>query len=247
MNMRLLLSFSLILLSYPAAADHDQHWSYEGNEGPEHWGELSKEFETCKSGKNQSPINLPRPSASTQKSNLTLVSEPIAEYKIENNGHTLQATPLTNNVKIRLNQTLFQLKQFHFHVPSEYTFKGKHFPIEGHFVHQSEKGELAVISLMFKEGKSNPALTPLLTQILKPRESTQQSVNLKALYPKSTEHFRLNGSLTTPPCSEGVNWIIFETPVSASKEQIETMKRIIGHTNNRPLQPINSRIIIEEK
>lgn len=245
MNIRLSIALSLILLSYPAAAS-SEHWSYEGDEGPEHWGELSQTFEACKNGRNQSPIDLTRPAAQTRNS-LKLPVEPATRYKIENNGHTLQAAPLTNNVNIHIDQTLFQLKQFHFHIPSEYTFKGKHFPMEAHFVHQSATGELAVISVMFKEGKSNPALNPLLAQILKPGQSLTQTININALYPQSTAHFRLNGSLTTPPCSEGVKWIVFETPVNASKGQIETMRKIIGHNNNRPLQPLNARVIIEEK
>ncbi|WGE87136.1 carbonic anhydrase family protein [Actinobacillus equuli subsp. haemolyticus] len=245
MKKHLLLSTVLIALSNFTYGDSHPHWSYEGDSSPSHWGTIDESFKLCQIGKNQSPVDLSQAIAST-KQHLTLSSSLSGEYQIENNGHTLQATPTQAVSPIQLDNKQFILKQFHFHTPSEHTFKRKHFPIEAHFVHQSAQGELAVLAVMFKQGEENPALTPLITKILANGESTKNVLNPQQLLPKSQEYFRLNGSLTTPPCSEGVNWVVFKTPLDASKAQIDSMKKIIGQENNRPVQPINSRIVIEE-
>ena len=120
--------------------------------------------------------------------------------------------------------------------------------MEAHFVHQSDSGELAVLGVMFVEGKENPALKPLLAQPLKAGEKAEltNKLDIMPMFPRGQKHYRLNGSLTTPPCSEGVNWIVFKHPVSASKAQLEAMRAMIGHDNNRPVQPLNARIVVEE-
>lgn len=195
---------------------------------------------------NQSPVDLHDAHAHS-KNSLDLIRHQATHFKIENNGHTLQPTPLKEQTQITIDGTVFELKQFHFHTPSEHTFRGKHFAMEAHFVHQSAKGELAVLSTMFKVGAENPALVPLTAKMLKAGESVEQVIYPAELFPKKTAHFRLNGSLTTPPCSEGVHWIVYKNPVTASTAQIAAMKAIIGQDNNRPVQPINSRVVIEDK
>lgn len=245
MKKHLLLSTALIALSNLTYAEAHQHWSYKGDSSPSHWGALDESFKLCQIGKNQSPVDLSQSIASTTQ-HLTLTSSPSSEYQIDNNGHTLQATPTQVVSPIQLDGKQFVLKQFHFHTPSEHTFKRKHFPIEAHFVHQSAQGELAVLAVMFKQGEENQALKPLLAKVLTPGETTKNVLNTQQLFPTNQEYFRLNGSLTTPPCSEGVNWVVFKTPLTASKAQIDMIKKIIGQDNNRPVQPINSRIIIDE-
>lgn len=172
----------------------------------------------------------------------------VADYKVENNGHTLQATPQGKAQTIVINGKTYTLKQFHFHTPSEHTFKGKHFPMEAHFVHQAEDGTLAVIGSVFKPGKNNPALSALIAKKLKAGESVDlKNLNIQALLPKDSKSFQLKGSLTTPPCSENVTWVVLKTPVQADAAQFKAMRDIIGGENNRPVQPLNDREVNEDK
>ena len=173
--------------------------------------------------------------------------EPLL-YTVEHNGHTIQATPAESVQALHLGDKVFALKQFHFHTPSEHTFLSKYFPMEAHFVHQSEAGELAVLAVMFEEGKENPALAPLLAKKLQAgeKEKLAEKLDVMPLFPEGQSHFRLNGSLTTPPCTEGVNWVVFKTAVNASKAQLDAMRDMIGQANNRPVQPLNARLVIEE-
>ena len=238
---------ALCAVSLSAFAGEGQpHWSYTGKDDPTHWGELSPAFVTCKLGKNQSPVDLS--SANAKGDNSVEATYPPLAYSVENTGHTIQATPSDAVKTLKLGGEEFTLKQFHFHTPSEHTFLSKYFPMEVHFVHQNERGELAVIGVMFEKGAENAALAPLLAKPLKAGEKTAlaDKLDIAALFPKDQNHFRLNGSLTTPPCSEGVNWIVFKTPVEASEAQFKAMEAMIGQANNRPVQPLNARIVIEE-
>lgn len=149
---------------------------------------------------------------------------------------------------ITLNNKPFYLKQFHFHTPSEHTFKRQHYPLEIHFVHQSEDKALAVIAVMVNEGEANPALAPVVEKKLTvgQKEKLAQQIDIKALMPKEMARFRLNGSLTTPPCSENVAWTIFKAPIQASKAQIAAIEEMEGK-NNRPTQPLNQRDVEVEQ
>jgi carbonic anhydrase len=149
---------------------------------------------------------------------------------------------------LALDNAAFQMKQVHFHAPSENTIHGKSFPLEAHFVHADSKGNLAVIGVMFTEGKANPALAKIWEQL--PNEegepSTLKSRTLPSeLMPENKSYYRFSGSLTTPPCSEGVRWLLMKNPLTASKEQIEAFKKAVHHDNNRPVQALNGRVIIE--
>ncbi len=247
MKNRVLLPLLAVFAAGCAAAEKHPHWSYAGAEDPAHWGGLAKEYEACRSGANQSPVDFA--AAAPIKGNSVHYRYAAQTYKLENNGHTLQAVAQGRPQYAYIGGKTFTLKQFHFHTPSEHTFKGKYFPMEAHFVHQGAKGELAVLGVVFKEGKDNPALAPLVAEKLKAGKSRMpaQPLDINALLPKNRAHFRLNGSLTTPPCSEGVNWVVFETPVEAGRAQIKAMEDIIGQKNNRPVQPLNARIVVEEK
>ena len=231
-----------------SALGHDDHphWSYSGDNNPAHWGDLSPSFAACRQGKNQSPVDLA--TAVAKSGNSVAVQYPPLAYTVENNGHTIQASPKEEVKPMKLGDQEYTFKQFHFHAPSEHTFDHKNFPMEAHFVHQNGQGDLAVLAVMFKEGAENPALTPLLAKSLKAGEKTELSdkLDIGALLPKEQSHFRLNGSLTTPPCSEGVSWVVFKTPVEASAGQLQAMATMIGKAKNRPVQPLNARIVIEE-
>lgn len=222
------------------------HWSYEGRESPAHWGELSADYATCSKGRNQSPVDLAE-AIPTGKGKLSFRHRP-QHYRVENNGHTIEAVPARVQEALVIGKRHFALKQFHFHVPSEHTFRTRQFPMEIHFVHQGRQDELAVLAVMVREGATNPALQPLLAHPLAPGESVAltEALDISPLLPARRTHFRLGGSLTTPPCSEGVNWVVFVSPIEASPAQIRRMAELIGHPNNRPVQPLNARIVIEE-
>ncbi len=247
LNKHLFLSLLMAVSTATVSAEtHHAHWSYTGENDAAHWGDLSEDFAVCKTGKQQSPVDFSATKAVKGKQPAYRYN--VADYKVENNGHTLQATPQGKAQTIVINGKTYTLKQFHFHTPSEHTFKGKHFPMEAHFVHQSEAGELAVLAVMFEEGKENPALAPLLAKKLQAgeKEKLAEKLDVMPLFPEGQSHFRLNGSLTTPPFTEGVNWVVFKTAVNASKAQLDAMRDMIGHANNRPVQPLNARLVIEE-
>ena len=247
--MRTHLPLSLLMAVSAAmafAANPQPHWSYTGKNDSAHWGDLSKDFAACKTGKQQSPVDFS--SAKTVKGLQTMCHYNTADYRVENNGHTVQATLQGKVQIITIDDKAYTFKQFHFHTPSEHTFKGKHFPMEAHFVHQAEDGDLAVVATVFEPGKNNPALTPLVAKKLKAGESVQlKGLNIQTLLPEKTKSFHLKGSLTTPPCSENVTWVVFETPVQAGVAQIKAVREIIGSANNRPVQPLNGREVNEEQ
>ncbi|MFU2046950.1 carbonic anhydrase [Avibacterium gallinarum] len=241
-------SFLTVLLAgcvhTPYEVSPHSHWGYSGEGAPQHWGQLSADYQLCERGKNQSPVNLTK----------TVTSHNSVEYQYQpssvslaNNGHTLQASLQSANNQLKIDDKTFTLQQFHFHTPSEHQFQGKHFPVEIHFVHKSETGELAVLAIMVKEGKTNSVLEELLHNPLNVNEkiALAQPLDITKLLPRSKGHYRLNGSLTTPPCSEGVNWVVLQQPISASSEQIRSLSHTLGN-NNRPVQPINARIVVSE-
>ena len=231
--------------AHETAHNNKAHWSYDGEAGPRNWAALTPEFSPC-SGKNQSPINL---------AGFTEAELPPLEFKygsglgkdVENNGHTIQVNYADGNA-IKLDSVWFSLKQFHFHAPSENHINGKAFPMEAHLVHKDNTGDLTVVALMFEEGKANPELEkvwaemPANANTVDPLDS---KVDVTALLPENRDYYRFNGSLTTPPCTEGVRWIVMKNPVTASKEQIEKFAHIMHHPNNRPLQATNARPVLQ--
>ncbi len=244
-----LIALAATVLSTAAFAEEHTHgaphWAYDGAEGPSHWGDLEAKFSTCSAGKNQSPINL----TNFVKAELAPIK---FDYKAEghevfNNGHTIQVNYAPGST-MTLNGQTFELKQFHAHSPSENQINGKSFPMEAHFVHADNNGNLAVVAVMFEEGKSNVELEKAWKAM--PHEAGEK-VELKenvlgtSIMPDNKAYYRFNGSLTTPPCTEGVTWLVLKTPVTASKEQIEQFAHTMHHGNNRPVQPINARTILE--
>lgn len=232
--------------STPAKGDaHKPHWTYEGKEGPENWGKLNPEYTTCDIGRNQSPINIEDATHAVLKPLRSIQKFPAKD--IVNNGHTVQISFKEGNMLV-LDNAAYQMKQVHFHAPSENKIHNISYPLEAHFVHADSKGNLTVIGVMFKEGKENPGLTKLWSQM--PNEVGEPTL-LKSrvipseLIPVNRSYYRFSGSLTTPPCSEGVRWLLMKTPLTASKEQIEVFERAVKHHNNRPIQALNGRVVLE--
>ncbi len=236
-----------ISLSFAVASEHTIHWGYSGHGGPEHWGELSGDYQMCMLGKNQSPIDI-----RTKKAYKTHL-KPIKFYyatatkDVVDNGHTEQVD-IEPGSYIVVDGIKFELKQFHFHTPSENRINGKSYPLEAHFVHADEHGNLAVLALMFKYGKANKVLEKIWKTMPEKegkKALTMNAKDVKHLLPKKRDYYRYNGSLTTPPCSEGVRWLVLKHPVSVSKAQVEKFAKIMGHHNNRPVQPLNARVILK--
>lgn len=245
MRLSLLITITSVLVCLAGCSNKsDSHWGYQGDEGPQNWGELHENYAQCALGKNQSPVNIEKiVPARLAPIKLDYL---LPAYEILNNGHALQLAFLDGN-SFTLEGEQFDLKQIHFHTPSENTVKGEHFPLEAHFVHANKEGRLAVIGVFFKEGRANPALK-LLTHKLPMQKGEKEKVS-GTIYPRNMmphclSYYRVSGSLTTPPCSEGVIWLMLKQPIFASKEQIKQLNKAIGHDNNRPVQPLNSRLIV---
>ncbi len=227
------------------ADEHKPHWEYEGKTGPENWGKLSPDFATCEIGRNQSPINIEDTMRASLKPIRGIQKFPAKE--IFNNSHTVQVNFKTGNMLV-LDSAPYQMKQVHFHAPSENTIKGKSYPLEAHFVHADAKGNLTVVGVMFNVGKANAGLTKLWSQM---SDKEGKPIALKTrvtpaeMMPENRAYYRFSGSLTTPPCSEGVRWILLKTPMTASKEQIEAFEKAVHHNNNRPVQALNGRVVVE--
>ena len=216
------------------------HWSYEGAEGPGDWGNLSSAYQTCTTGKEQSPIDIP---AATPKSPAPIsLAYSASDCEVHDNGHTVElhagsAQSLTVSGKN------YTFKQMHFHDPSEHTIEGTRFDVEFHFVHQSDDGVLAVVGVLAKAGNSNPAWAPFVDAAAGSTSARSiGTVNLASLLPASLEHFAYEGSLTTPPCTEHVLWLVLDQPIELGAEQISKLQSVHS-ANNRPTQELNNRTV----
>ncbi len=221
------------------------HWEYAGDKGPQHWGKLSPEFSACSMGKNQSPINL----GGFIEADL----QPIGfDYKaggneIVNNGHSVQVN-YTAGSQISVDDQVFELKQYHFHAPSENHINGKSYPMEAHLVHADKDGNLAVVAVMFEQGKANESLArawELMPQQAGGKHRMTTSLAVDGILPASRDYYRFNGSLTTPPCTEGVRWFVMKQPMTASQAQIAKFAGVLHHPNNRPVQAVNARPVLQ--
>ncbi len=227
-------------------ASESSSWSYKGETGPDNWGRLKKDYVLCCEGTKQSPIDI----------NNFLVSN-IDDIKfnyspsainILNDGHTVQIN-YDSGSSITIGDKRYQLMQFHFHAPSEHAIDGKLAEAEVHFVHahKTDDGqtELAVIGVMVHEGEENLAFKDIIANLPKyagDELSIEASVNAEDLMHSNRQVYRYEGSLTTPPCSEGVNWNVMVKPIDMSREQLDALSKVL-HNNNRPLQALNGREI----
>lgn len=221
-------------------------WGYEGKSGPSYWGDLSPDYALAKSGRSQSPIDIRTDGA--QAGQLPPLSTSYAEMPLDilNNGRTVQVDAPAGSV-LAVGSTRWELKQFHFHSPSEHTVDGEHAEIEVHLVHEGVNGDLAVVSVLVEEGASNPFLAriwPHLPRAAGETDSVPQTrVDLDELLPADRASYRYGGSLTTPPCTEGVAWFVLQTPAEASASQVRAFREVLSG-NNRPTQPLNGRVVV---
>lgn len=226
--------------------DLHAHWDYLGVENPSHWGTLSKEYRTCETGNRQSPINITMTHHGEHHQQL-LFHYNTSQLHEMNNGHTIQVSHVSG-CRVDLNDRKFKLRQFHFHAPSEHHIEGKAFPMEMHLVHQDELGHVLVIAVMMKTDAIQSVLSKLWKWL--PEQSEKEvsiplELSLTDILPTNTSHYTYSGSLTTPPCTEGVQWIVLKEPMHVTQEDVDQFVHIIGH-NARPIQPLRNRHIDED-
>ena len=223
------------------------HWGYEGEVAPQNWSKLDPKFVMCGLGKNQSPIDI--------SGSVEAVLKPLkfayaaGTTEIVNNGHTIEVD-YSPGSSVTVDGRAFELKQFHFHSPSENRIDGRQFPLEMHLVHADKDGNLAVVAVMFREGVASAALGKLWEKMpakAGDKNALPNAMSVAQLLPAERDYYRYNGSLTTPPCSEGVRWLVLKKVAVASKAQIDLFSRTVGHPNNRPLNPANARPILKER
>lgn len=223
---------------------HNSHWSYDGKQGPENWGQLSAKYSACGEGAMQSPINF---GDTFGAGGATIKFDyKVTPLNLVHNGHTVQLNYLPGS-GITVDGKRYELLQLHFHTPSEHAVSNKQSVMEMHLVHKNAKGELAVVGVMMDVGGTNMALNELWAHMPTSANETNKSdkvlINARDLLPANQTYFRYMGSLTTPPCSEGVNWFVLNTPVTVSLGQAKKFADSVGF-NARPLQPKKKRLVI---
>ena len=234
------LLMALLAAGPSFAQEPHPHWTYEGEEGPDHWGDLSPDYALCSTGHSQSPIDIGQ---------VAVDDVPAIEFNygpsvlnILNNGHTIQVNYIPGS-SITFDGVEYQLIQFHFHHPSEHSIGGQSFDMELHLVHRDADENLAVVGVLLEAGDTdNPAYVPIWENA--PSETMEEAetvegvmINAIDLLPEDFHVFTYSGSLTTPPCSEGVRWLVLTEPVTLSSSQIETFGMNLFEINNRPVQP----------
>ncbi len=226
----------------PAAAAHD--WAYAGVGGPHEWGGLRADFALCGKGQRQSPIDI-RGGFSVDLAPVRFAYR-VSPFWVVDNGHTVQARIAAGNF-VELDGRRYELQQLHFHRPSEERIDGRQFEMSLHLVHKDAEGRLAVVALLLERGPAHPAVQMVWNSL--PLEKHQeraayQAIDLESLLPADRGYYHYMGSLTTPPCSEGVQWVVMRHPVPVAADQIELFARIYP-MNARPLQAAGGRRILQ--
>jgi carbonic anhydrase len=226
------------------AAPHASHWSYDGAGGPATWGQMKPEFSACSAGKRQSPIDI-REGLKLSLDAVTFDYKP-SPFKVQDNGHTIQVNLASGN-SIEVMGQRFELVQFHFHRPSEESIDGRRFDMVAHFVHKSLEGRLAVVAVLIERGSVQGQLQQVWNNLPLEKGDTvnaRGTLDLERLLPTERGYFTYMGSLTTPPCSEGVLWMVMKQPVQASHDQLGVFARLYP-MNARPIQSASGRLIKE--
>ena len=222
-----------------------REWSYSGANGPKNWAKLDPANHDCKYGHKQSPIDIwVRTKAPLPHITFDYRNSPL---RIIDNGHTIQVN-FSIGSSITVGKERFELRQLHFHRPAEERIGGNSYDMAVHLVHENNEGKLAVIAVLLKRGKANPAIQSVWDHLPKMKHQEQiisdLTFNAGALLPPSTGYFTYMGSLTTPPCTEDVTWFVLKTPLEISAVQLVGFSRIYPH-NARPVQPTGLRQVVE--
>ena len=243
------LTATLLVSASLMANANATHWGYTGHESPQNWGDLDEKYTMCKVGASQSPINIKKDVIIDTNDLKPIVFNYVTgASEVLNNGHTIQVN-IKEGSSITVDGIEFALKQFHFHTPSENQIEGKNFPLEVHFVHASKDAQLAVVAVMYEDGAQNPIIKKIWEKMPHKKEEKNScglsSKIINDMLPKEKDYYRFSGSLTTPPCSEGVRWLVMKNYSNISAEQTKEFLELFHHANNRPVQPINARQVAE--
>src|SRR6516164_5715823 len=221
----------------------DAHWSYEGSDGPEKWGELDPANRVCSVGSQQSPIDI-GDTIRAKLAPLKITWDKSCET-IVNNGHTIQLNMGQTSV-LEYGNANYRLVQFHFHHPSEHRIGGKNFAMEVHFVHANAGGSLAVIGALMSAGRANPVFNKIVSTMPEkegPPVKADPAINPNGLLPAARSYYRYSGSLTTPPCSETVDWLLLTDPIQVADADIARFAKLYP-MNARPVQKANRRFVL---
>jgi carbonic anhydrase len=236
-----------LLAAFLLGQEQPRPWDYSEARGPNHWGELKPEFAPCKLGHHQSPIDIRNP----RKADLPPLQFDYkpATLNIIDNGHTIEIDYGPGSF-ITVGGSKYELKQFHFHRPSEETINGGTDAMEVHLVHADQKGKLAVVAVHIVAGKDNPLIHELWNDFPKEKDKEERMNNVRIdaarLLPSDRGYYTFTGSLTTPPCTEDVTWFVLKHPVSVTSAEIEQFARLYRN-DARPTQPLNDRVVLESK
>ena len=239
------LSCAAIVIGQDHQAGHV--WDYNGSLGPSHWGELKPEFKACQTGHRQSPIDIRSP----QKADLPALefNYKASPLRIIDNGHTIMINYAPGSF-IRVGGKQYELKQFHFHKPSEEKINGHAFAMVVHLVHADPDGNLAVVAVLFNQGSDNPLIHELWNNLPKEKEKEeapeQVQIDAAQFLPANRGYYTFSGSLTTPPCSENVTWFVLKEQDNISSAEIAKFSTLYPN-NARPIQPLNGRAVSENK
>ena len=247
MSWRFALCLAFLGSAARAQESHPPHWAYEGSQGPKNWGKLDPAYATCASGHTQSPIDIKHAKpADLPPLGFAYQSVPL---NIINNGHTIQVNYASGST-LTVGDKTYTLKQFHFHHPSEESIDGRGFDLVAHLVHDDGSGHLAVVAVLFKTGPSNALLEAVRKNIPaqtgKATDVPSVSLNVSDLLPADRGYYTFAGSLTTPPCSEGVTWYVLKNQATLSADQLAAFARLYPR-NARPIQPANGREVLATK
>ena len=228
----------------PTPEQLQAHWSYRGIEGPDHWAMLRQDYLTCEKGSQQSPINIHLPQHRDNSETIVFHYNPT-QINSTNNGHTLQVDYKSQS-GLHVNDRKYHLRQFHFHEPSEHQVEGKTYPMELHLVHQDPRGHIVVVAVFMEVGPENALLKQVFDRMPQSGQSMENKgqLNVRNLLPTNTHHYAYRGSLTTPPCTEGVLWIVLKDTIKVSASQIKRFVSTIGD-NARPVQPLEDREVLD--
>lgn len=226
---------------------HESEWSYEGETSPEHWAEL-EENSDC-SGRSQSPVNILDINVVEDENKESIINLHYSPFtilkKVRNNGHSIQFD-FDKGDSIAYNKINYNLVQIHFHEPSEHTINGVRYPIEIHLVHQSKEKYYTVLSIFGVEGEKSDAIEEM-ESFLPLKKGQEREINeafdLSRIFPENKTYYSYGGSLTTPPCSETVQWVIFKNPIVVSLEEVLKLKDNMPLENYRDEQPLNDRLV----
>jgi carbonic anhydrase len=238
----------LSVLAMPANAQESKaHWSYTGEDNPGKWGTLDPAYAICSAGKRQSPINITKPNTTDLPA--LQFNYSAVPLNIIDNGHTIQVN-YPGGSTLKVGDKTYTLKQLHFHHPSEEQIDGKGYDMVAHLVHADDEGHLAVVAVLLKSGASNAFLASIWKNFPAEKEKAIENasvlVNVADLLPSDHAYYTFTGSLTTPPCSEGVTWYVLRRPVQLSSEQVAAFAKVYP-LNARPIQPLNGRELLASK